>query len=254
MKFTRRQILKAGMIGGAGLMMPWQFRLTKAHAEALKANLSDPAMQPKFVNLVPNALDPGFMFEKNRRGVYRVGIGPMWQQTGLVNKGGKKLWTKLFGYGQRGRYTWPGKTFEVNKADREVKVNWRNQLFKQKHILPVDTNLHWAYSLHGYERYSIKKNGIPIITHLHGGHTDPQFDGNPEWFYNPGNSVIGPSWAAEEVRFTTRFKYDVDVPAGNLWYHDHALGITRLNVYAGLAGFFFVRDEYDTGTLGLRNL
>ncbi len=36
------------------------------------------------------------------------------------------------------------------------------------------------------------------------------------------------------------FDYDNNVPAGNLWYHDHALGITRLNVYAGMAGFYFV--------------
>ena len=47
--------------------------------------------------------------------------------------------------------------------------------------------------------------------------------------------------------FTNTFRYNNDVPAGNLWYHDHALGITRLNVYAGLAGFYFVRDEIDTG-------
>ena len=32
-------------------------------------------------------------------------------------------------------------------------------------------------------------------------------------------------------------------PSTTLWYHDHALGITRLNVYAGLAGFYLIRDE-----------
>ena len=63
---------------------------------------------------------------------------------------------------------------------------------------------------------------------------------------------IGPSWADEGVPFTNIFKYDVKVPAGNIWYHDHALGITRLNVYAGMAGFFFIRDSYDTGNL-IRN-
>ena len=47
--------------------------------------------------------------------------------------------------------------------------------------------------------------------------------------------------------FTNRFEYDNNVAAGNLWYHDHALGITRLNVYAGMAGFYFVRDDLDTG-------
>jgi FtsP/CotA-like multicopper oxidase with cupredoxin domain len=88
---------------------------------------------------------------------------------------------------------------------------------------------------------------VPIITHLHGGHSDFQFDGNPEFFYNPDETVVGPQWANVPGGFTTKFRYDNDVPAGNLWYHDHALGITRLNVYAGLAGFYFVRDEFDTG-------
>jgi FtsP/CotA-like multicopper oxidase with cupredoxin domain len=115
------------------------------------------------------------------------------------------------------------------------------------HLLPVDTNAHWCYSLPGFEKYSIAKNGVPIITHLHGGHTDYQFDGNPEFFHAPGNKVVGPQWANVPGGFTEKFLYDNDVPAGNLWYHDHALGITRLNVYAGLAGFYFIRDEHDTG-------
>jgi FtsP/CotA-like multicopper oxidase with cupredoxin domain len=87
---------------------------------------------------------------------------------------------------------------------------------------------------------------------LHGGHTDFEFDGNPEFFYGPNarNQIIGPQWANVPGGFTTKFRYDNDVPAGNLWYHDHALGITRLNVYAGLAGFYFVRDQFDTGEAG----
>jgi FtsP/CotA-like multicopper oxidase with cupredoxin domain len=46
------------------------------------------------------------------------------------------------------------------------------------------------------------------------------------------------------------YQYANDQVAGNLWYHDHALGITRLNVYAGLAGFYFLRDDVDTGRPG----
>jgi FtsP/CotA-like multicopper oxidase with cupredoxin domain len=41
--------------------------------------------------------------------------------------------------------------------------------------------------------------------------------------------------------------YDNSQPAGTVWYHDHALGITRLNVYAGMAGFYIIRDKFDTG-------
>ncbi len=127
---------------------------------------------------------------------------------------------------------------------------WNNDLAGvNQHLLPVDTTAHWCYSLHGYTKYSIAKTGIPIITHLHGGHSDFQYDGNPEFFYSPSGKkqVAGPQWDTVPEGFTTIFKYDNNVRAGNLWYHDHALGITRLNVYAGLAGFYFVRDEFDTG-------
>jgi spore coat protein A len=116
----------------------------------------------------------------------------------------------------------------------------------------VDTSLHWCYSQPGYTRNSIARDGVPIITHLHGGHTDYKFDGNPEYFYSPRirrRQVVGPQWE-NAGGFTTTFSYDNDVPAGNLWYHDHALGITRLNVYAGMAGFYFVRDGDDTGLPG----
>ncbi len=90
---------------------------------------------------------------------------------------------------------------------------------------------------------------MPIITHLHGGNSDFQYDGNPEFFYSPQShgKVTGPQWDLVPGGSTDIFRYNNAVPAGNLWYHDHALGITRLNVYAGLAGFYFVRDEWDTG-------
>jgi FtsP/CotA-like multicopper oxidase with cupredoxin domain len=47
-----------------------------------------------------------------------------------------------------------------------------------------------------------------------------------------------------------KYLYDNSQPAGTVWYHDHALGITRLNVYAGMAGFYIIRDDFDTGMPG----
>ena len=37
------------------------------------------------------------------------------------------------------------------------------------------------------------------------------------------------------------------MPASLLWFHDHGLGATRLNVFAGLAAAYILRDEFDTG-------
>jgi FtsP/CotA-like multicopper oxidase with cupredoxin domain len=246
---SRRQFFKLSAATGIGLAVGARSLGTRtAFAAPLMPGLSDPVIQPKFVNLAPNALDPGFKYIGNA-----VGVGETKQMTGLVAPDGvTPLATKLWGYGEGGVYTWPGKTIEVQRSGTRYKVSWLNQLAKKNgkpvdHLLPVDESLHWAYSLPGYEQYSIKKDGVPIITHLHGGHTDWQFDGNPEFFYSPNNAIVGPQWEKVTDGFTNEFAYDVDVPAGNLWYHDHALGITRLNVYAGLAGFFFVRDDQDTG-------
>lgn len=70
-------------------------------------------------------------------------------------------------------------------------------------------------------------------THLHGGNTSPGSDGHPEHVFYPGGSYT--------------YSYDNNQEAAGLWYHDHALGITRLNVYAGLAGGYVLRDGPDTG-------
>jgi len=240
--------------------LPLSVRWHIAQAATAAAGLSDPAYQfasAAFENPVPDALAPGFIFNI-KKGKTKVGMAPAVQQTGLVDAFGANLNTPVFGYGQNGSfYSWPGKTFQVRK-DEPLEVKWENKLFDPVTGLPaahpivsnaaggfgdgpVDTSLHWCYSLPGYEAYDIATNGVPVVPHLHGGHTTDIFDGNPEYFFSPGYGVRGPRWVEK------KYVYDNDQPAGNLWYHDHALGITRLNVYAGLAGFYFVRDEFDTG-------
>lgn len=266
---TRRRFLQTSSLAGAGMLLPVHPFLRFAHAAALESSvgpLSDPALQPKFATLAPNALDPGFLFrDLNENGApahkpnFSIAAGETVQSTGLIDpRNGRRLKTRVWGYGNE-TVSWPGQTIQVKSASAggadETVVRWANELQGKKHLLPVDTSLHWCYSLHGggsangvdYRQFSIRKDGVPIITHLHGGNSDFQFDGNPEFFYSPDGRVKGPQWDAVPGGFSNTFRYDNTVPAGNLWYHDHALGITRLNVYAGLAGFYFVRDELDTG-------
>lgn len=93
------------------------------------------------------------------------------------------------------------------------------------HPLGVDDALHGATTRDALEpRTSL---------HLHGGYVAPDSDGYPEDTFLPGQEQT--------------FHYPNDQQSGTVWYHDHALGITRLNVYAGLAGCYLVRDEHDTG-------
>ena len=265
-QFTRRQLLKTGLAGGAGMMLPLKFNL--ANAMTAGPGLSDPSMQPKFVVFVPNALDPGFIFSPRNanKNTYRIDVGQTVQFTGLVAPDGiTPVPTTVWGYGDRGVYTWPGRTL-LSRSDTALEVKWRNMLMDANGLpLPpiitgkdnstlgygdytgrsvVDTSLHWCYSLPGYEAFTIENDGVPIIPHLHGGHTDFQFDGNPEFFFSPGYAIRGPQWVDK------KFVYDNSQPAGTAWYHDHALGITRLNVYAGMAGFYIIRDEFDTGLPG----
>ena len=257
---SRRQFLKIGGGAAAAVMMSRQFKFMRAFAATQGPGLSDPAMQPKFANLVPNALDPGFIYD-TYRGNIKVAVGQTVQQTGLVAPDGvTPVSTTVWGYGDNKFYTWPGRTFQVRSFE-PLEVKWENKLGGLPYLITgkdntslgygdytgrsvVDTNLHWAYSLHGYESFTIDKNGVPIVPHVHGGHSDFQFDGNPEFFFSPNYTIRGPQWVDK------KYLYQNDQPAGTVWYHDHALGITRLNVYTGMAGFYIIRDDDDTGLFG----
>ena len=245
----RRKFIQAGAVAGSAMLIPWSPLMKKAYGVPLDSSvglLSDPALQPKFVEQAPNALDPSFTYMPHpKTGVIHASIAQTRQQTGLLRRNGRRANTTIWGYGNSGSVSWPGPTIYAQK-DIPTSVRWSNNLGRQ-HLLPVDENLHWCYSLPGYQNYSIKKNGVPIITHLHGGHSDFQFDGNPEFFYSPDREVVGPQWQSVPGGIAKDFIYSNDQQPGTLWYHDHALGITRLNVYAGLAGFYILHDQVDTG-------
>jgi spore coat protein A len=129
--------------------------------------------------------------------------------------------TKLWGY--NGLY--PGPTFEV-RAGTPVSVQWLNDL-PSRHFLPIDHTIHGAES---------NVPDVRTVVHLHGAKVLGDSDGYPEAWFTNNFAQTGPS-------FSNRvYRYPNDQDAMMLWYHDHALGITRLNVMAGLAGMYFVRD------------
>jgi spore coat protein A len=101
---------------------------------------------------------------------------------------------------------------------------------------------------------------VPIVTHVHGAHTAEDSDGYAEAWYLPNANNIPAGYATTGTFFdyfnlkyghawapgTASFKYMNDQPATTLWYHDHSLGMTRLNVYAGPAGYYLIRGgPYD---------
>lgn len=81
-----------------------------------------------------------------------------------------------------------------------------------------------------------KYGGVPTVVHLHGGIQAPHSDGHADAWFTSGFKDTGPTWTQ------TTYTYPNIHHAGNLWYHDHAVGLTRVNLLAGLSGAYLIRD------------
>ena len=121
----------------------------------------------------------------------------------------------------------PGPTIEASK-DKTTCVKYHNVL-PTKHFLPVDYTLHSASD----------SQEVRTVVHLHGANVDWESDGNPESWYSKDYIHTGPKFEREVHEYTNH------QPGTTMWYHDHTMGLTRLNVYAGLAGFYLLRDSLE---------
>ncbi|RDI99270.1 bilirubin oxidase [Dyella solisilvae] len=119
----------------------------------------------------------------------------------------------------------PGPTLQAQRGE-PLLVEWINAL-PQEHFLPID------HSIHGAER---EKPAVRTVAHVHGARVPADSDGYPEDWFTPGHSAL--------------YHYPNGQDAATLWYHDHAMGITRLNLYAGLFGAYVMRDPHEQA-LGL---
>lgn len=127
-------------------------------------------------------------------------------------------------YGFNGIY--PGPTIETRRGET-LHVKWINHL-PLDHFLPVDPTLH----------DSMPPNPeVRTVVHLHGANVAPDSDGHPQAWFSRNFEDVGENFSRQV------YLYPNDQQATTLWYHDHALGVTRLNVYAGLAGFYLIHDS-----------
>ncbi len=225
---NRRQLLQRGAIGGAGLI-------------ASGASFATAAPAP--VGATPRL----------RKWLEALPVPPV-----LDGKGGGKTFTiaaresttwkfhpdlpatRTWGYSSdepEAGLPYLGPTIEATRrpndnVETSVTIDWRNELGNA--FLPNDPEIMGAV---------MPGQPAPMVPHLHGGENHPQFDGTPlQWFTRDG--AKGPHY------ITNTFTYYNEQRASMVWYHDHALGNTRTNVYAGLAGLYFIRDDQDTGEAG----
>jgi bilirubin oxidase len=176
--------------------------------------------------------------------------------------------TTVWSYGSvnhDGTFNYPAFTIEA-KYHRPVRVKWINDLKDDNgnflpHILPVDPTLHWANPSGGASGRDMRPGfastpgrytgPVPIVTHLHGGHSAQESDGYAEAWYLPAAINIPDGFAKEGTwydffktefsnkfgqdwqRGTATFQYQNDQRAGTFWYHDHTLGHDPLECLCG---------------------
>jgi len=168
-------------------------------------------------------------------------------------------------------FFYPAFTLE-NKYDAPTIVKWVNGLGTNPHLLPVDQTLHWANPVGTPDAPGTSNDPytgpVPMVTHVHGAHTYEESDGYPEaWYLPAGATGVNATYGSQYTQFkqqsearlgmtwdpgTAVFDYPNDQRATTLWYHDHTLGMTRVNVYAGPAGFYLIRggpDDIVSGVL-----
>jgi spore coat protein A, manganese oxidase len=186
----------------------------------------------------------------------------------------------------------PSLTIEA-QWKRPSRVKWINDLKDQNgnylpHLLPVDPTLHWANPPGGASGRDTRPTftstpgrytgPVPIVTHVHGSaNVGDESDGYAEAWFLPDIKNIPSGYATEGTWYqffrgkawakgytapsttgwepgTAVFQYPNSHRASTMWYHDHTLGMTRLNVYAGPAGFFNIRGgpEGDAAVIDTR--
>ena len=221
---NRRDFLKLGVLASAGLVLPLEFFKktnldSNIHGMRFKTSaLASPTLKKYQDALpIPGVVKPSGTV--NNMPLYEV------EMTQFKQKLHKNLpATTVWGYNG----TYPGPTFET-RTGKPVAVHWKNNL-PSNHFLPIDHGLHGAETT---------VPDVRSVVHLHGAKVLPDSDGHPEAWFTNGFGQTGPVFTRQT------YVYPNDQQAATLWYHDHSLGITRLNVYTGLAGYYLIRDAVE---------
>jgi bilirubin oxidase len=270
---TRRRFLKLSALTGGGVFLYSKLGFPPRAFAAIPGGTLDPTTISKYQ--MPLIIPPAMPRTNVRGGVdyYEIAVRQFQQQILPPGMPATTVWS----YGSANHpdsFNYPAFTIEA-KWRKPVRVKWINDLKDPvtgnflPHLLPVDPTLHWANPPGGTDGRDMRPTftetpgpytgPVPIVTHLHGGHSAQESDGYAEAWYLPAADNIPDGFATEgtwydffrnefQTKFgvpwqpgTATFRYENDQRAATFWYHDHTLGMTRLNVYAGPAGFYLLR-------------
>ncbi len=270
---TRREFLKAGAIAGGSFYLVGR-AIPRAIA-SLPGGTLDPTTIPKYATslVIPPVMPPDGTVSGRSTDYYAIAVRQFAQQ---ILPPGMPM-TTVWGYGSVAHpattFNYPAFTIEAT-VDRPVRVKWINGLVDAfgnylPHLLAVDPTLHWANPSGGATGRDMRPTftstpgpytgPVPMVVHLHGGHNAEESDGYAEAWYLPaaknipgGYARVGTYYHEFRSKFQAKwgqawgpgeavFQYQNDQRASTLWFHDHSLGMTRLNVQAGPAGFYLLR-------------
>ncbi|HEY3309601.1 MAG TPA: multicopper oxidase domain-containing protein [Desulfuromonadaceae bacterium] len=252
MKISRRRFLHMSALAGGAMFLPAPFRWMGAgRAEAF---YQTPSLIPLFGTKL-RGIGPGGIpvaipnsWKASVTGVtsYSLTI-KQFQDRGVCPTLGP---TTLWGFcpmNSLGGFTTPTHLggLIVAQKGKPIQITFQNILFTNKHILPVDRTIMGADQ-------PVNRTSV----HLHGGYVPWISDGGPHSWFDPyGNH--GASFLNNKVLNPTAnpgfasYYYPMNQSARFLWYHDHAIGITRLNAYAGIASGVLLRDSFENNLINM---
>ncbi|MFI3138276.1 MAG: multicopper oxidase domain-containing protein [Methylococcaceae bacterium] len=223
--------------------------------------LLNPTIIPKYAMPLPNALASFFQHTPNTTLVpgtnsYNLDIKQV--KAHILPPGFPA--TDVFAYGDPARpdtFTYPAHSIVANSnalglntsaLGRPVKIKFNDTRTNITHLLPVDHSIHGAMA---------GEPDIRSVAHIHGTKNVNQIsDGYPEGWISPNGKTGGQfSVTSPTVGYNPNpFDQPNNQESTLLWYHDHTLGMTRLNVYAGLAGLYVLRDSNEQAMINNNSL
>ncbi|HYS36063.1 MAG TPA: multicopper oxidase domain-containing protein, partial [Pseudonocardiaceae bacterium] len=257
-RLSRRDAMKIGGVAGAGavigLEVPSLFQTANASVQAPQTAL-DGTTVTRFVTPLPTFVGRRVSCTSLQvtMSEFQQHVLPDSFYSSLATpfRNGTFLWGYAVGQaGSNPRPQFPGVTVEAKKGTA-ITAKYVNNLPANpvlRQYLTYDQTIHWADPLQAGMRMDPYTGPIPTVVHLHGAEDQSTSDGVPEgWFTSNGLHGKGYTTAAPTAPNSVVYNYPNNQQSTTLWFHDHTLGITRLNVYSGLAAFYFIRDQFDTG-------
>ncbi len=262
---TRRQFLERSLVVGAGLVMLPRVGVSRVLAAQTQIPLAGSSI-PQFVDPLPSV-------DVIQAGASQIELRMTEFRTQVLPSGFPPTW--VWGYLQPGQTARPSYLGPVIVATRgtPTEIKWVNVLGNtaDSKVLAwttsTDQTLHWADPLNGEANECAESvepaqppvgdcakhydGSIPAVAHLHGGEVPPVLDGGPDAWFTSDGAYKGHAFYSRDGTAATNhaiYRYPNVQEAAPIWFHDHTLGLTRLGVYAGLAGGYLIIDPGSPGS------